>query len=198
MIVIGEVIIWSLNANYLHQLASVIGFAEVFCFTAVVLLAKVSMGWFAMQRMLCVWFIVWTSLLGCALSWDISSRVKSKRVDKLHPKSPLTNGGAVETSSSYFFSQKSFQTIGLSDKMVGVVEVMHINRPSKIQALSFSTILSGKHAVLGDQTGSGKTLAYLLPIVQRMEERLSEGKLQRSPERAPYVVVMTPTTELAG
>ena len=156
------------------------------------------MGWLAMRRVLCVWLIVCTSLLGGVQSWDASSKLNSKRLNNLRPKSPLTSGGADETSSSYFYSQKSFQTIGLSDKMVGVVEAMRINRPSKIQALSFSTVLSGKHAVLGDQTGSGKTLAYLLPIVQRMEERLSEGKLQRSPERAPYIVVMTPTTELAG
>lgn len=97
----------------------------------------------------------------------------------------------------FFFSQKSLGNIGLTTKLISMLETMQITRPSKIQALSFDTIKSGKHVILGDQTGSGKTLAYLLPILQRMAEGFDSGKLLRSPERAPYIVIMTPTTELA-
>ncbi|RYG58913.1 DEAD/DEAH box helicase [archaeon] len=82
--------------------------------------------------------------------------------------------------------------------MVKILESMQITRPSKIQATSFRSISEGKHCVIGDQTGSGKTLAYLLPTLQRMDEALMQGKLNRSVERSPYIVIVTPTTELAS
>jgi ATP-dependent RNA helicase DDX18/HAS1 len=99
---------------------------------------------------------------------------------------------------STFFSKKSLESIGLNSKMVNVLSSLQINRPSKIQALTFSSIFNGKHCIIGDQTGSGKTLAYLLPVIQRMDEKYANGTLSRPKERSPYVVVMTPTTELAS
>lgn len=110
----------------------------------------------------------------------------------------LRMSSASSGSSSYFYSQKTLESIGLNSKMVSILNSMQITRPSKVQALSFTSITSGVHAVLGDQTGSGKTLAYLLPIIQKMDEDLMTGKLSRSPERSPYIVIMTPTQELAS
>ena len=48
---------------------------------------------------------------------------------------------------SYFFSKKSFNEIGLSGTMTGVLNYLRLEKPSKIQALSFNTILSGKHCI---------------------------------------------------
>lgn len=94
-----------------------------------------------------------------------------------------------------FFSQKSFAAVGLSDKMVGVVSSMQISTPSKIQAIAFYGVNTGQHCIIADQTGSGKTLAYLLPTVQRMIlSHSSDGQLERP---SPFMVVMTPTSELA-
>ena len=72
------------------------------------------------------------------------------------------------TSSSYFYSKKQFREIGLTSTMDSVLNYLRIEQPSKIQALSYQTILSGKHSIVADQTGSGKTLSYLLPTLQRM------------------------------
>lgn len=95
-----------------------------------------------------------------------------------------------------FFSQKSFAAVGLSDKMVGVVSSMQISTPSKIQAIAFYGVNTGQHCIIADQTGSGKTLAYLLPTVQRMilSHSSNDGQLERP---SPFIVVMTPTSELA-
>jgi len=93
-----------------------------------------------------------------------------------------------------FFSQKSFAAVGLSDMMVGVVSSMQILTPSKIQAIAFYGVNTMQHCIIADQTGSGKTLAYLLPTIQRMILLRKDGQLDRS---SPFIIVMTPTSELA-
>lgn len=99
--------------------------------------------------------------------------------------------------SSFFYSKKDFIGIGMGEIMSGVLNSLNLDRPSKIQALSFNELYLGSNCILADQTGSGKTLAYLLPVLQRLLE-LQRNKTISSPEeRAPYVVVITPTTELA-
>ncbi len=116
------------------------------------------------------------------------------------PSSPTSTPETQQTGiepKPHFYSRKALKEIGLNDRMVNVVQSMGIVKPSKVQALAFPTIYSGKSCIIGDQTGSGKTLAYLLPILQRMDELFAARKLQRPGERAPYVIIMTPTTELA-
>jgi ATP-dependent RNA helicase DDX18/HAS1 len=66
---------------------------------------------------------------------------------------------------SFFYSKKDFESIGLNSKvMVVVLNGLRIEKPSKIQALSYNEIYHGGNCILADQTGSGKTLAYLLPV----------------------------------
>ena len=99
--------------------------------------------------------------------------------------------------SSFFFSQKAFGAIGMKDSMGGVMNSLNLDRPSKIQALSYNEILSGKTCILADQTGSGKTLAYLLPVIQRMIESKKNGTLGATTPKSPYILIIAPTTELA-
>eukprot|EP01032_Pedospumella_encystans_P013967 gene13967-16059_t len=67
-----------------------------------------------------------------------------------------------------FFSQKTFESMGLSSTLIQCVDTLGFMKPSKIQALSYYGINTGKPCIIADQTGSGKTLAYLLPTLQRM------------------------------
>lgn len=111
----------------------------------------------------------------------------------------MTSSSTSQTNDrSAFFSQKSFASIGVNPKMEKVLSSIQITRPSKIQAIAFPSVYQGKHCIIGDQTGSGKTLAYMLPVVQRMDELYANGTLRRPRERSPYIVVLTPTTELAS
>ena len=104
---------------------------------------------------------------------------------------------AGEDQPSFFFSKKAFGAIGMKESMSGVVNSLNLNRPSKIQALSYNEILSGKTCILADQTGSGKTLAYLLPVIQRMIESKKNGTLGATVSKSPYILIIAPTTELA-
>lgn len=99
---------------------------------------------------------------------------------------------------SFFYSKKDFESIGLNSKVMGgVLNALNLDKPSKVQALSFKDIYHGMNCILADQTGSGKTLSYLLPVLQRVIE-LQRNKTISAPEtRAPYILVITPTTELA-
>eukprot|EP00752_Nemacystus_decipiens_P003764 g3465.t1 len=97
----------------------------------------------------------------------------------------------------HFYSIKSLPDIGASDIAVSALKSLGVVRPSKIQAISYSAILSGEHCVVADQTGSGKTLAYLAPLVQRLRlEELAEVHGRARPGR-PRVLVLAPTAELA-
>lgn len=114
--------------------------------------------------------------------------------------SAVTSGTIAATAvdtKPHFYSRKTLKEIGLNDRMVSVAESLGIVKPSKVQALSFPPIYAGKSCIIGDQTGSGKTLAYLLPILQRMDELFAAKKLNRPGEKAPFIIIMTPTTELA-
>jgi len=103
-----------------------------------------------------------------------------------------------EKVSSFFYSKKQFNDIGLTKTMDSVLNFLRIEQPSKIQALSYQTVLSGKHCIIADQTGSGKTLSYLLPTLQRMTELIRNGTISSVQSRAPYILIVTPTTELAN
>eukprot|EP00904_Undaria_pinnatifida_P001837 jgi/Undpi1/11654/HiC_scaffold_36.g13949.m1 len=97
----------------------------------------------------------------------------------------------------HFYSVKSLQDIGASDLAMMALKTMGVVRPSKIQAISYSPILTGEHCVVADQTGSGKTLAYLAPLVQRLRlEELAEVHGRAKPGR-PRVLILAPTAELA-
>lgn len=105
---------------------------------------------------------------------------------------------ALQSDKSFFYSQKDFSSIGLDESMTGVISALNLQRPSKIQALSYGEILAGKTCIIADQTGSGKTLAYLLPTTQRMFDLIRKGVIPQAESRSPYVVVIAPTTELAN
>ena len=103
-----------------------------------------------------------------------------------------------DNTNRFFHSQKKFEELGLNlNIMNGVLRDMKIDMPSKIQALSYNEILHGTTCIVADQTGSGKTLSYLMPLTQRITELQRNKTIPMGPSRTPYIVVVTPTTELA-
>lgn len=109
-------------------------------------------------------------------------------------------------SPSHFYSKKSFGDLGLSSALNDVVNHLQLTKPSKVQALSFNEIYTGKSCILADQTGSGKTLAYILPTIQRMYEnrnkKISVNTTTSSDWKgqlvSPEILIIAPTNELAN
>ena len=93
------------------------------------------------------------------LAWDVLglSQVRMLRKSRGAAAAALSMAmGDEKTAGSFFYSQKDFEGIGVSEDMVRVLGSLNLVRPSKVQALSFKDILSGKHTILADQTGSGR------------------------------------------
>ena len=84
-------------------------------------------------------------------------------------------------------SSVNFNSFGLSDALLKVLEEVGYEVPSAIQEQCITHLLNG-HDVIGQaQTGTGKTAAFALPLIDRID--LNNNQVQ--------LLVLTPTRELA-
>ena len=90
---------------------------------------------------------------------------------------------------------ESFESFGLSIKLLEALRKNAFRYPTEIQSLSFLPILShNSHTAIFASTGSGKTLAYVLPVLQSLEENSNE----KIGARNPRCVILVPTNELCN
>ena len=82
-----------------------------------------------------------------------------------------------------------FEKLGLMPKLSQSVIAKGYSEATPIQEKAIPVILQGRDVLGGAQTGTGKTAAFALPVLQLL------GKSAK--QRAPRVLVMTPTRELA-
>lgn len=80
----------------------------------------------------------------------------------------------------------AFAPIHLTSTIERALQNDHITEPSAIQRAAAEPILAGSSVVLQSGTGTGKTLAYLLPVLQRLNERTTQR-----------AVIVTPSAELS-
>lgn len=84
-------------------------------------------------------------------------------------------------------SSVNFNSFGLSDALLKVLEEVGYEVPTAIQEQCITHLLNG-HDVIGQaQTGTGKTAAFALPLIDRID--LTNNQVQ--------LLVLTPTRELA-
>ena len=80
----------------------------------------------------------------------------------------------------------NFTELGLSARLVNVLEKLGITEPTEVQAKAIPPALAGRNIMASAETGSGKTAAFLLPIIERLQR---PGKAR--------ALVLAPTRELA-
>ncbi|UXP33395.1 DEAD/DEAH box helicase [Reichenbachiella agarivorans] len=86
----------------------------------------------------------------------------------------------------------TFESLGLSDKILEAVTKKGYTTPSPIQEKAIPVILERKDVLASAQTGTGKTAGFTLPLLQI----LNQGQtLRNRPVRA---LILTPTRELAA
>jgi ATP-dependent RNA helicase RhlE len=86
-----------------------------------------------------------------------------------------------------------FRDLGLSAELLRAVEKQGYDEATPIQQQAIPLVLEGKDVLAGAQTGTGKTAGFTLPVLQRLQNKHTEGH-----KRHPRVLVLTPTRELAA
>ncbi|MDR3492978.1 MAG: DEAD/DEAH box helicase [Ancalomicrobiaceae bacterium] len=85
----------------------------------------------------------------------------------------------------------SFDTLGLSDKVLAAVVAAGYTQPTPIQEQAIPVVLSGSDVVGIAQTGTGKTASFVLPMLTKLEQG-------RARARMPRTLILEPTRELAA
>ena len=84
-------------------------------------------------------------------------------------------------------SSADFASLGISAPVLKAVKQLGYEQPSPVQEASIPIILEGKNLLGTAQTGTGKTAAFALPFLSMIDEK----------QKAPQILVLTPTRELA-
>ncbi len=85
----------------------------------------------------------------------------------------------------------SFDTLGLSDKILSAISAAGFDKPTPIQEQAIPHALKGRDILGIAQTGTGKTAAFTLPMLNRLEKG-------RARARMPRTLILEPTRELAA
>ena len=88
----------------------------------------------------------------------------------------------------------SFDQLGLPATLLRAVSELGYATPTPIQQHAIPAGHQGRDLLAAAQTGTGKTAAFALPLLQRLDE---EQPQPRGP-RAPRLLVLVPTRELAA
>ncbi|KAJ5584601.1 Helicase C-terminal, partial [Penicillium hispanicum] len=91
------------------------------------------------------------------------------------------------------FSAKTFEELGLDERILKGLSTMNFRKPSKVQERALPLLMGNppKNLVGQSQSGTGKTAAFVLNILSRLD--LSNEQAQKTPQ----ALILAPTRELA-
>lgn len=81
-----------------------------------------------------------------------------------------------------------FNILGLDHSVFKAIQKQGYKQPTPIQRKAIPPLLDGKDVVAMSRTGSGKTAAFVIPMVQKLKQRLTTGT---------RALLLSPTRELA-
>ncbi|XP_040589250.1 nucleolar RNA helicase 2-like [Mesocricetus auratus] len=90
--------------------------------------------------------------------------------------------------------EEAFSNFPISEETVKLLRARGVNFLFPIQAKTFHHVYSGKDLIAQARTGTGKTFSFAIPLI----EKLQDGLQGRKRGRAPQVLVLAPTRELAN
>lgn len=89
----------------------------------------------------------------------------------------------------------TFKMLNLTKPCLEAVADLGFSEPTPIQEQAIPFGLKNEDILAAAQTGTGKTLAYLLPIFDQMVSFWGSKRPKKN--RGPYVLILSPTRELA-
>ncbi|XP_072526296.1 nucleolar RNA helicase 2 [Salminus brasiliensis] len=87
----------------------------------------------------------------------------------------------------------AFSNFKISQKTIQLLQARGVTYLFDIQVKTFNPVYDGKDVIGQARTGTGKTFSFAIPLV----EKLQSGPEDKKRGRAPKVLVLTPTRELA-
>ena len=106
----------------------------------------------------------------------------------LHRKRTVLRDDSFRAGPNGFMS---FDTLGLSDKVVSAVKAVGYTTPTPIQSQAIPRVLERRDVLGLAQTGTGKTASFVLPMLTLLEHG-------RARARMPRTLILEPTRELAS
>ncbi|XP_074856337.1 nucleolar RNA helicase 2-like isoform X2 [Carettochelys insculpta] len=88
----------------------------------------------------------------------------------------------------------AFSNFAISKDTIELLKARGVNYLFPVQVKTFQPIYDGKDVIAQARTGTGKTFSFALPLI----EKLQVDALERRRGRAPKVLVLAPTRELAN
>ncbi|XP_030909193.2 nucleolar RNA helicase 2-like [Melopsittacus undulatus] len=86
-----------------------------------------------------------------------------------------------------------FSNFPLSQNTVNLLKAQGVKYLFPVQVRTFQPIYDGKDVIAQARTGTGKTISFALPLIEKLQSVLLDGRRGR----APKVLVLVPTRELA-
>ncbi|KAF6108204.1 DExD-box helicase 21 [Phyllostomus discolor] len=112
-----------------------------------------------------------------------------------------SNGAVSEESNSELeqeitVEQKegAFSNFPISEETIKLLKARGVTFLFPIQAKTFHHVYSGKDLIAQARTGTGKTFSFAIPLIEKLLGELQDRKRGR----APQVLVLAPTRELAN
>ncbi|XP_055827994.1 DEAD-box ATP-dependent RNA helicase 7-like [Solanum dulcamara] len=118
---------------------------------------------------------------------------KKKKKKKKEDEAKLVEDGVEEKEED----PNALSNFSISVPLREALIAKGINALFPIQAMTFDTILDGSDLVGRARTGQGKTLAFVLPILESLVNGPTKVSRKTGYGRAPSVLVLLPTRELA-
>lgn len=88
----------------------------------------------------------------------------------------------------------AFSNFPISEETIKLLKARGVNFLFPIQAKTFHHVYSGKDLIAQARTGTGKTFSFAIPLIEKLLGELQDRKRGR----APRVLVLAPTRELAN
>ncbi|XP_049994033.1 nucleolar RNA helicase 2 [Alexandromys fortis] len=110
--------------------------------------------------------------------------------------SDATGEDSSETEKEIPVEQKegAFSNFPISEETIKLLKARGVSYLFPVQAKTFHHVYSGKDLIAQARTGTGKTFSFAIPLI----EKLQSGLQERKRGRAPQVLVLAPTRELAN
>ncbi|XP_008694185.1 nucleolar RNA helicase 2 [Ursus maritimus] len=104
------------------------------------------------------------------------------------------SNGELEQEIPVEQKEGAFSNFPISEQTIKLLKARGVTFLFPIQAKTFHHVYSGKDLIAQARTGTGKTFSFAIPLIEKLQGELQDRKRGR----APQVLVLAPTRELAN